>query len=133
MPQDPSTTAPITRRRPHAGGFTLLEAVFTMLVLGLGVTASIATLTHAMKITQANQTALLAATVVSRAMEGELNKTFEALDSWGPLPVEGDDLPGAQVQVTVENYNGDPDLKRVAVMVTLDPARVWRLVTLVAR
>lgn len=116
--------------RFSAEGTTFIEILVTIFVLVLGLTALLTTLTHAMRGIQQNEAGLIASTAVSRLMEGERNKTFDELVSYSfTVP----DLPNAQGQVTVQNYNGDPNLKHVIVTLTLDPARAWRLATLISR
>jgi hypothetical protein len=111
---------------------------------GLAIGTLIAGLTQAVGGIRQNRLGLLAKTAAIRQLERVRNTPFSLIDTLNGDTFAADlaAIPGATGQTLICNYNpatgacdagGDPNLKHVTVRVTLDPARVWRQVSLITR
>ena len=139
----------MAKRQTHsASGFTLIELLITTAIGVIGMATILVAATQGMRAMQYAQLGGLAKVAAARQMEYLRNQSFSTINTMSalaqPLPFQdtngdgiGDGLEilptGATGRVFVQTYNGNPDLKQITVTVSLDAARAWRLVTVMAR
>ncbi len=126
-------------RRTLRSGFTLVEALVATLTVAIVAGAVLTAVIQGRNAIQGNRLALLAKTALSQQMEMLRNRPFSQIAALSPTNVFAPGFPEGTGVICVCNYNpstrtcdanGDPNLKRVTITVSIDPSRTWRLVNL---
>ena len=130
-------TAPTrSRDRLASRGFTLVEALVSILLLAIVLAAILSNLTTGMQGIRQNGVELLVRTAASQKMEALRAETFTQLAADPTMSAFTDgfgNIPDADGMVYIDkNFNGQLDLLRITVTVS-QRDRTYRLVSLVSQ